>query len=58
MGCRPFCPDSAYGMVPALVGLGGGIPFGFVPFDMGGSGVEEAPAEYLFGLGEFEVDLG
>ena len=56
MGCKPFCPASAYGMVPARVGLGGGIPF--VPLDMGGKGVEEAPAEYLFGLGEFEVDLG
>ena len=58
MGCKPFCPDSAYGMVPARVGLGGGIPFGFVPFDMGGRGVGDAPAEYLFGLGELEVDLG
>jgi hypothetical protein len=34
------------------------MPFGFVPLDTGGRGVEEAPAEYLLGLGEFEVDLG
>ena len=56
MGCKPFCPDSAYGIVPARVGRGGGIPFG--PPDMGVRGVDEAPAEYLFGLGELELDLG
>lgn len=41
--------------MPARVGLGGGMPF--VPVDILGIGPGDAPAEYLFGFGEFEADL-
>jgi hypothetical protein len=43
-------------MVPARVGLGGGIPLS--PVDMLGTGPADAPAEYRLGLGEFEADFG